>query len=135
MQEDRYNCPNRWSDLIVGDNGILESLQEGYGGDGFVLGPTFWGNGQAYMDDPTLQHVQHSYMGILRALIVSGFFNPLSPKWGIWQNFILVDKGPSMAVMHAFRAIRRIQQCLLVCGVCMNMLTRFRGGPGHGTLR
>ena len=81
MRDDGYNCPDRWSDLIVGDNVIPESLQEGYGGDGFVLGLTFWGHGQAYMDDPTLQHVQHSDMGILRALMVSGFFNPLSPKW------------------------------------------------------
>ena len=97
MRKDRYNCPDRWSDLIVGDDGILESLQEGYGADGFVLGLTFWGQGQAYMDDPTPQHVQHSDMRILRALLVSGFFNPLSPKWGIGQNVILVDKGPSMA--------------------------------------
>ena len=73
MQDDRYNCPDMWSDLIVGDNNILESPQDGYGGDGFVFGLTFWGHGQAYMDDPTLQHVQHSDMGILRALMVSGF--------------------------------------------------------------
>ena len=135
MQDDRYNCPDRWSDLIVSDNGILESLQEGYGGDGFVLGLTFWGHGQAYMDDPTLQHVQHSDMGILRALMVSGFFNPLSPKWGIGQNVILVDKGPSMAVTHAFRAIRRIEQCLLVCEVCMNMPVDCIPACGHVVCR
>ena len=135
MQDDRYNCPDRWSDLIVGDNGILESLQEGYGGDGFVLGLTFWGHGQAYMDHPTLQHVQHSDMGILRALMVSGFFNPLSPKWGIGQNVILVDKGPSMAVTHAFRAIRRIEQCLLVCGVCINMPVDCIPACGHVVCR
>ena len=118
MQDDRYHCPDMWSDLIFGDRGILESLQEGYGGDGVVLGLTLWGHGQAYMDDSTLQHVQHSDTGTLRALMVSGFFNALSPKWGIGQNVILVDKGPSMAVTHAFRAIRRIEQFLLVCGHC-----------------
>ena len=58
MQDDRYNCPDRWSDLIVGDNNILEPPQDGYGGDGFVLGLTFWGPGQAYMDAPTLQTAQ-----------------------------------------------------------------------------
>ena len=44
---------------MVGENGILESLQEGYGSDGFVLGLTFCGHGQAFRDDPTQQHVQH----------------------------------------------------------------------------
>ena len=74
-------------------------------------------------------------MGILRALMVSGFFNPLSSKWGIGQNVILVDKGPSMAVTHAFRAIRRIEQCLLVCGVCMNMPVDCIPACGHVVCR
>ena len=59
MRDGRYNCSDRWSDLMVGENGILESLQEGYGSDGFVLGLMFCGHGQAFRDDPTLQHVQH----------------------------------------------------------------------------
>ena len=63
------------------------------------------------------------------------FFNPLSPKWGIRQNVSLVDKGPSMAVTHAFRAIRRIEQFLLVCGVCMNMPVDCIPACGHVVCR